>query len=128
MSGQIESIIHEVLTRDEAAKLLRCLPSTVAWYTKNRKIPSFRLGRERKYLKAHLLEWMERESQRSTNREPAVFASPNRGPDIKGLRKELSGRRKATGAPKPLSDQPVNADPQSTRNLQQNGKPDVFGL
>lgn len=84
---------HEVMTREEVAKMLRVEPTTIAWMTKMRKIPSMRVGKHRKYIRSHVMNWLEQESRRSIDMPVVANNGNGRVPDYRSLRKALDSRQ-----------------------------------
>jgi excisionase family DNA binding protein len=53
------SALDNILTSDEAAKLLRLKPTTLADYARRGKVPSVQIGKHRRYVRADLEGWLD---------------------------------------------------------------------
>lgn len=49
----------EILTLDEASRLLKLSKSTIYNLVQRRKIPAYKLGRSWRFVKAYLIKWLE---------------------------------------------------------------------
>jgi len=54
----------KILTADEVAKLLKVSPVTLWRLRKHRGLPSFKVGREVRFFKHELLQWIQDERYR----------------------------------------------------------------
>ena len=62
---QREAATQEVvMTKPEVARLLRLRPSTVAEMARRGDLPSVMLGRNRRYLQADILDWLDGQRDR----------------------------------------------------------------
>lgn len=49
----------EILTLEEASRLLKLSRSTLYGLVQSRKVPAFKLGRSWRFVKASLIHWLE---------------------------------------------------------------------
>lgn len=49
----------EILTLEEASRLLKLSKSTVYGLAQARKIPAYKIGRSWRFVKAYLIKWLE---------------------------------------------------------------------
>lgn len=54
----------EILTLEEASRLLKLSRSTVYSLVQKKKIPAFKLGRSWRFVKAYLMKWLEEGTRR----------------------------------------------------------------
>jgi len=65
----------ELLTAEEAARLLRTSPRKVRWYARRGLIPAARISNRWRFSRDQLLGWVEREAERERARR-ALPADP----------------------------------------------------
>lgn len=53
------SIDDEILTLEEASRLLKLSKSTLYGLAQRKKIPAFKLGKSWRFVKAYLIRWLE---------------------------------------------------------------------
>lgn len=49
----------ELLTRQELAQILRCEEQTIKYYVASRQLPFIMIGKEARFLKESILEWLK---------------------------------------------------------------------
>ncbi|MGH3430114.1 MAG: helix-turn-helix domain-containing protein [Mycobacteriales bacterium] len=55
-------VASDVITRDQAAKILGVHPVVVARYAKHRGLPGMRMGREWRFRRSAILRWLEEQA------------------------------------------------------------------
>lgn len=54
-----KGINDEILTLEEASRLLKLSKSTVYNLAQHRKLPAYKIGRSWRFVKAYLMKWLE---------------------------------------------------------------------
>lgn len=73
--GELASLAgeaHDVMTRDEAAAMLKVHPKVLVTYVKRFNLPAKRLGREWRFRRSELLRWLEQHAEQPQPRLRAV--------------------------------------------------------
>jgi len=65
MSAPAKPVRDELLTAAETCRYLKITPRTLYQYIQDRRMPAFKLGKEWRFMRSDLEQWLRRRSARA---------------------------------------------------------------